>query len=455
MAACDLSVELDDPQPAYVGGQSIRGSVVVRCSQDVNCKGLDIATAWRTHGRGNVDSGVGGSVIVYSGLWEAGREYRYPFELPLAIWPPTYYGTLLNVSHSVDARARLPWKMDPKASAELTVVCDQSVGDLKPARQQSSSWVTKIVLGIVATVVVPLLLFGLAIFVIPVLLIAGVVWFIRSYLPKRLTGPVEFRLETERPVAGEPVRGVLELRPPKRLKVNGITARVRCQEVCVSGSGSNRTTHRHTAFEQTAVVIDQYRELPAGEAQRFEIEIPLPAASPPSIELSDNKIEWNIEWRIDLPRWPDLTKKQPLRVRSIPGSGATAGAFAASGVLPSDMPYASSANSQWFDTTLEQLRQNAEDPEAVRMITEAVIADRFELVLQLEEEADHELATAARELPDGHWVEANDVARDETVLIYFPAAIARPPVPSRWRGSVEIVGYDAELDAVLVQAVVA
>ncbi len=78
MAKCDLSIELDDPQAAHPGGGTISGVVRVRVDADVKCKGLEVHSGWRTHGRGNVASEQVGSVILFSGEWSRRGERGVP-----------------------------------------------------------------------------------------------------------------------------------------------------------------------------------------------------------------------------------------------------------------------------------------------------------------------------------------------------------------------------------------
>ena len=118
MASCDLSIELDRTRDdhTYDVSETIRGVVRVRVDKDVNCSGLEVRTLWATHGRGNVDSKVVDSKIVDAGQWSTGQTKEYPFELTVGGWPPTYHGHYLNVDHYVEARAKIPWGFDPKAS---------------------------------------------------------------------------------------------------------------------------------------------------------------------------------------------------------------------------------------------------------------------------------------------------------------------------------------------------
>ena len=96
MAKCNLSIELENPDSLYAGGDTITGTVRVDVDSDVNCKGLEVSSGWRTHGRGNVASGTTHTEVVYSGQWTAGEKNEYRFALPIGLWPPSYHGHYLN-----------------------------------------------------------------------------------------------------------------------------------------------------------------------------------------------------------------------------------------------------------------------------------------------------------------------------------------------------------------------
>ena len=44
--------------------------------------------------------------------------------------------------------------------------------------------------------------------------------------------------------------GELIIRPRKNVSINGVTMHFQAREQCVSGSGSNRTTHKNVFFEK-------------------------------------------------------------------------------------------------------------------------------------------------------------------------------------------------------------
>ena len=88
----------------------------------------------------------------FEGAWQAGQDYKYPFKLHAGDVAATYYGTYLNVSHMIEARAKLAWATDPKAVVEFPLVANQSPDDLSPVRKQASSGMNYFVMGLLALV---------------------------------------------------------------------------------------------------------------------------------------------------------------------------------------------------------------------------------------------------------------------------------------------------------------
>src|SRR5690606_16026244 len=103
---------------------------VVRAHKSLSCKGLVVTTQWATHRRGNIASGTVAQTELSRGEWQPGTEYRDPFEVDTATWPPTYYARILHVSHTIQARAKLSWAKDPTVRVEFPVWATKSPENL-------------------------------------------------------------------------------------------------------------------------------------------------------------------------------------------------------------------------------------------------------------------------------------------------------------------------------------
>lgn len=224
MVACKIVINIDDPRPR-TGGEPITGTIVVRPEKQTTCKGLIAKCTWSTHGRGNVDSGEVDSQTVYEGTWQAGQEYSYPFKLNTAAWPPTYYGSFLNVSHYVSAQAKLSWATDPKAQVEFPVIASAAPDDLKPTANPNSNTTNAVgmAIGIVILIIVLGIFGAIFLFLLPIIaLVAALIWFFKVFLPKRITGPVVCELKSKRATAGNLVEASMEFTPQRNSTINGI-----------------------------------------------------------------------------------------------------------------------------------------------------------------------------------------------------------------------------------------
>jgi hypothetical protein len=319
MAKCDLSIELDEPDKFHLGGDTITGVIRVNVDADVNCKGLEVASGWRTHGRGNVASGTSESVTVFAGEWKAGDQIEYRFELAIAHWPPSYHGGYLNVDHYIDARAKIPWGFDPKASQPFMMRPTNPDEVSKGTGAIEVKGLLKFILGgVLAAFFVGFLVmlaamgpFALLFLILPI--IGFFIWLFRVFLPRWALGEVECELAEENVAPGDTVQGELIIRPRKNVGINGVSLNFEAREQVVSGSGSNQTTHKNVFFEKKFDVQEAIT-LKMGQEHRFPLSVQIPEDAPYSIELNDNKLIWSTTLRVDIPRWPDWVKTLPLFV---------------------------------------------------------------------------------------------------------------------------------------------
>lgn len=476
MAKCDLSIELDEPQRVYNGGETITGVIHVRADADVNCKGLEVTSGWKTHGRGNVDTGTETSLTLYEGEWKAGQTESYRFELKVANWPPSYHGHYLNVDHYVDARAKIPWGFDPKAAAPF-LMRPSSAGEYEVKES-----VTKQTGGLVAWVVVSVILlafFGIGGFVAVATFPCGLIlfglicaigigtWFVRVFLPKRLLGEVTYYLDEETLTPGGHVGGQLALQPRRNVNVNGITMKIEAREQVVSGSGSNRTTHKKVFFERI-VTLEEATTLQAGAPKEYKLDFTLPDDAPYSLDLDDNDLIWNVELRVDIPRWPDWSKDLTLTV--VPSSSpddasspeqsprpvdaAQLGSPAATRSAPASSPPSDSGGELTFAETAAHLWASREDRDQVEMLVEAVTGLTFSIEAIVERRLLYTGAEDPHVYKDGYavWARYRDPALP--LVLYIPHELAdefENIGRDLWTGRGTVVGWDARHERLQVK----
>lgn len=442
MAKCQLTVVLADTGRPCVGGEKVTGTVIVRADQAVTCRGLDVTSSWATHGAGNVDRGEIDHATLFQGTWDEGQEYRYPFELDTAAWPPSYYGRLLNVGQFIEARAKLSWTTDPRATVEIPIVVTAAPESLTPVTKSRPpslvGWIVGLVLGLV--LLVPLLmLLGMAIlFLLPLVAIGGAVtWFVWSYLPTRLTGRVECEVLPLRVAAGDTIKGSLKFTPRRSLTVNAITWKVTATERCESGSGSNRKTRTHVAFQQLRQLAEAGL-FEAGTPQTFAFECPVSGTAPPSLKFNDNELRWEAELRIDIPGWSDWVK--PFKLTVTPASNAVER-------RPKEAETTEPAEkSLTFDEVAKLIAALEADPVRRKLVVEKLMGQTFDVTLDLDspEGDDGRIGT---------WLEGWHRPTDLDVEVRWPEGTDLPITPvSGWRGTAVFTGFDEAKNCVLIQA---
>ena len=145
------------------------------------------------------------------------------------------------------------------------------------------------------------------------LLIGGLAyWIVRKAIEGRV-GKVEVNAPRVIVTPGESWPIEIRFTPRKNFNVNGITVKLLAQEAATSGSGTDKTTHRHTVFEEVHMLHPQ-DTLMRGKPIYKQTAIPLPDTDAFSFDSSDNDIEWTAEVRIDMPGFPDWTQKQKLEM---------------------------------------------------------------------------------------------------------------------------------------------
>lgn len=447
MAACNLTIELDEPSRARTGGEPISGVVLVTPEKEVRCNSLTVTSKWATHGSGNVAQGEVETKTLFQGSWQPGQSYRYPFTLSTATWPPTYYGQHLNVSHSIKANADIPWAIDASTMQEFRVVATETPENLTPTDNavKGKNWVGWFI-GI-------LLLGGLFASIIPLALIVAplaaigfaIYWLFFTFLPRQVTGEVIYKVEPEALVLGEMIRGSCEFTPQRSSTINGIAWTVRCAEVCTSGSGSNRKTHTHEVLNKTQVLREP-GPLQAGQLHKYDFSFKVPVSVPPSMTLSDNKIIWTSELRIDIPKWPDWARTTPFVVKVLPapltGSTSSSDSLVAT-MIEDDEP--------WLTEVLQQVVQSHDDPERLALVLEAVMDQAFSITVDIQGEAEEPFEVDIED--EGNWVSGTDARRKTRLSLFVPASIDANQLPwtTHWPCVASIIGYESETDRVIMK----
>ncbi len=464
MAKCDLSIELNDGDVVQTGGGKISGIVRVRTDANVKCNGLDVRTVWKTHGRGNVATGTCETKTLFLGDWTAGHAAEYPFELEIANWPPTYHGNYLNIDHYVEAQAKIPWAFDPKASQMFLM---RPTGGANAAITHATATKSG---GIVGGILVGFIGLFMATFCIvsamnPIVLVffalaalgGFLFWFFRSFLPKFLLGEIDCKIEKELVSPGEKIQGTLFIRPRRNVSINKVELKFEAREQCVSGSGSNKTTHQHVFFEKVEH-LEQATTLVAHQAHEFPFSVQLPADAAYSVDLSDNDLIWSANLRVDIPRWPDWRKALPIAV--VPGDGSTAGTSRDTGTsrvpersnriepdLPAvDVPLSANDNSLvTFAETANHFWSMRDNNDAAKMLAEAVMGLSFMIEAKIERRLLYSGEDDPHVYPNGYAVWAQYTDPPLPIALYVPHELGdefEQVGRGIWKGQGTVVGWD-------------
>lgn len=319
MSKCDLTIVFDRPDRQYRGGEEVTGSVQVSVNADVLCEGLSIEHRWQTHGRGNRATGPRLSSVVFKGQWRAGESVSYPFRFTAPNGPPTYRGHYLNIDHYVRARADIPWALDPKTEEEYTLLPGVGqYGNLPDVKTGQGNAVQTGLKSFGIPIGIAMICGGVIIPLFGIVLIPGgciVLFFaLRQVMAEKKLGKVDLHCGPSEVAPGSDLPVRLFFTPSTAGQLNQITAKLTGVERCVSGSGTNKSTHTHKLHNRTVTLCGQ-RELQPNQPVALECHVPIPQTTAFSFSAHHNDLIWQLEIRIDIPLWPDWIEKRILTVR--------------------------------------------------------------------------------------------------------------------------------------------
>ncbi|MFO1001947.1 MAG: hypothetical protein U0936_16550 [Planctomycetaceae bacterium] len=324
MSKCQISITFDRSDRIYYGGETVSGKVRLLVDQQTKSNGVKLTHRWKTHGRGNSDSGPPEEIVlVEPRTLQAGEQFEFPFAVTSPTHPVTYRGHLIYVDHYIRVDVDVPWARDPFAEEEYEL----RPGDrpelftgernkvvsltAQPAATNVGPIVKMILWSILAIMLVAIAM--TALFLLPIILIvAGFIWVKKKALKSRL-GEVEVSVPHVIVAPTEDWTFGIRFTPRKSFVINSIYAEVVAEESATSGSGTNKTTRKHKVLTEKHVLREggpvQF-EAPVDE----KMTIVFPNTRAYSFEFSDNSLKWTINFCIDIPGFPDWTHTQPLQI---------------------------------------------------------------------------------------------------------------------------------------------
>ncbi len=320
---CDVRIVFDRSNRTWRGGEPVTGRVIVTVNQETKSNGIRLTHTWKTHGRGNTDSGPKETELLQeAGILTPGQNLEFAFSFPAPLFPVTYQGHLIYIDHYVTADVDVSWARNPSAEEDFIVLpgavpvqftgARDKIVSLKPEANQS--------MGIIAKIIVFMLLGALLVAVamlatllLPVVLIVAVWLWLKSQALKMRLGQVELAMPIKVVAPGESWPLSLKFTARRSFMINSISLKISGIESAASGSGTDKTTHTHQLLLESHLIRESGM-VEAGEAVEETIQIPFPSSGAFSFEASDNSIKWTAEVRIDIPRFPDWTSTETLQL---------------------------------------------------------------------------------------------------------------------------------------------
>ena len=321
MSKCDVNITLDRTNRTFRPGEEVTGTVRVQVNRPVKCDGILLEHFWQTHGRGNTASGNKQTSVLHRGELRAGESMSFPFSVIAPNGPPTYHGHYLNVDHYLNARVDIPWAIDPKRKEEYILLPGADPWENLPKRVMGKQEALKGLANAGVPIGIGMLVLGVFLFC-PfgvVLIPAGLIVLFLSLRKKMAEGKVgsvkvDFGSQQVSPGGKLPLQ--LDFTPRQTSKLNRIIAKLKGEEKCVSGSGTNKTTHTHKLHEQTVVLMRE-GNVTAGRRIQVRADVGMPQTGAFSFSASNNDVSWSLEVRVDIPLWPDWTEKRTVIVRPL------------------------------------------------------------------------------------------------------------------------------------------
>lgn len=352
LAKCELILHLEDERQAYRPGDVVRGSVEVRCDEEVACDGLKVGLRWKAQSKVPTDRTVT-SQNLFQGMWQAGTEERYPIALELPAGPFTYQGHHLNVTWELFAEADVPWTFDPAAARDIVLEPDpdaapdwqSAVGDplhlppeLQPNPPDPPPTISKAKgFGCLMVLLIPMaVLLAMAagkvldysrgeisgnaaagwIFAAAVMLLfvgGGLYKVLRDVLAWGKIGQVSVEVDPRRVRAGESLQVKVSCQPRRETELLSATVRLKAEERVFTDTTNHKRSWTEVVFDQETALASACR-LPKGLPFQSEVAVAVPASGPPSFTTWGNHLTWTATVRLQLAGWPDFVEDRTIQV---------------------------------------------------------------------------------------------------------------------------------------------
>ncbi len=344
MEKIELEIIPENPSKSYSVGETIRGKVRVTSLEEWECAGLELVFGLK--GTAHVQEGITKFNLdyqeeltkktLYQGRWSA-DVYTYPFEMEVPAGPYTYQGRIINLIRLLKAVARPP--SGKSFESEVIPVVVQGI------REEGSQEKAKEVIykespkGSWGCLIVSLLLFlagagavawalqsgkdtwlGFAIFLGAVGLVFILINLYMIMVGKKI-GMVEARIGSDKVSPGEVVPCSLVFQVNKPVELKGVQVTLTCREKAGNvGIRASKKTFLKVLYEKRQELQLPAKQVPANVPIETRGEFFIPSDAPFSFHLANSlgdgiELEWDVEFRIAMERWPDWFCTEKIIVR--------------------------------------------------------------------------------------------------------------------------------------------
>ena len=307
---CEIKIQFNNNKRSYITGEKVSGNDIFTANETFDCRKLEITYQWSTHGKGNVSKQIIDTCIDPPGRLIAGREYKVPFSFTVSHYPITYHGEYVNVDHCIHARADVAWKIDPTAFEEFLVGpgngCTAAYTDKSKVPSKMTGKQGVFIGYLIFFVVIIAFLFLMLPFAIIGILIFAIYKF-KQYLVKKKLGNIVVNFPNKPVSRGETIPVTITFTPEDNFIISKIACTLECEELAVSGSGTNKTTHKKAVVKLESATAENYA-VERKKSNSFTLTLTIPQDAPYSFDILDNHVNWNYSLYVHIPSWPDYRK---------------------------------------------------------------------------------------------------------------------------------------------------
>lgn len=320
MSKCDIAIELDEPDKELRVGERVTGHVRVVTDRDTTCRGIYVGCVIRSEIPAGKTEERGEVVNLFSGNITANRPMVLRFDIPTCAGPGNYRGVHLDIGHHVEARADIPWAVDPSVRRPIEVVAGDAEPVLATEPVGKGGWTRALsalfAIGFVLSNFVGMgrmqvgWLVGIGL-VVGLLLI--VFWSLFVLLPKWKLGRCELALREPKFSPGDRLQGSFLITPRTSVMPRTITIRLTLAEQWKVGSGDEQRTERLPIYSRELVLLER-PQLVGGMPKRIEFATRLPPIAAYSATLDRCAVSWSLEADVAITELSQLGRRQELWV---------------------------------------------------------------------------------------------------------------------------------------------